>query len=403
MHLKCERCGAPLEVPAGGSVRCFYCGTTTAAPAPPAPVMPPGHGYGGPGMHPPQPPLPVAKPQHRQHGVGLWLVGTILTLMISFSAGIIPRLLNSAGSPALQKALNEVGGGKLPALPTALSIPGLGSWSAADPGCLIDANGDGVFDIAGLTGEREPNQATVVDGSSGKVLFMAPAVGKAVQLGCLGESGFFVTEGNFQLDFFTARSPWGKTAVMARDKVDAYGVGQGCVQLRTDDGTTMGVQLPSGVTTTCSVPNLRRYYGRDEPGLMGLTDKRTELSFGARKYSMTVRPSGTEILTVHVTEGPKQIWSKELPYATCTFGAAIAVGPGRILLWAAQPSERSKGLLIGLDEATGNQAFEIAIPDTSSDSPDFFKFNGKYVLAVNWGALRAYELATGAEAWRVGR
>jgi len=25
------------------------------------------------------------------------------------------------------------------------------------------------------------------------------------------------------------------------------------------------------------------------------------------------------------------------------------------------------------------------------------------VLAVNWGALRAYDPATGAEAWRVGR
>ncbi len=59
--------------------------------------------------------------------------------------------------------------------------------------------------------------------------------------------------------------------------------------------------------------------------------------------------------------------------------------------------------LIGLDEASGNQLYEIPIPDTSSDSPDFFKFNGKYVLAVNWGALRAYEPATGAEAFRVGR
>ena len=60
-------------------------------------------------------------------------------------------------------------------------------------------------------------------------------------------------------------------------------------------------------------------------------------------------------------------------------------------------------MLIGLDEATGNQAYEIAVPDSVSNSPDFFAFNGKYVLAVNWGALRAYEPATGAEAWRVGR
>jgi hypothetical protein len=345
-----------------------------------------------------------ARPIQRKRSGGVLVVLTaMLALAVSFGAGIIPRLLSNVGSPALQKALSDVGGTLPTSLPTALSRLSAVSWSAADPGCLIDANGDGVFDIAGLTGANEPNQPTVVDGNSGKVLFQAPALGKAVQLGCLGANGFFVVEGNFQVDFFTARSPWGKTAVMARDKVDAYGVGQGCVQLRTDDGTTQGVQLPSGVATTCPVTNMRRYYGRDEPGMMGLTDKSTEVTLGARKYGMTVRASGTEILTVRVTEGAKQIWSKELPYATCTFGAAIAVGAGKIMIWAAQPSERSKGLLVGLDEATGNQAYEIAVPDSSSDSPDFFKFNGKYVLAVNWGALRAYEPGTGAEAWRVGR
>lgn len=401
MLLKCERCGAPLEVPAGGSVRCNYCGSTTSAPAP-APVHGYGHGHpghGGYGTHPAraQVPIVVAKRSH----LGSVLFGLIITLAIlgSVAGSIIPRLMSGTGSPALQKALSEVGGGSLPKLP-ALSMT---SWSAADPGCLIDANGDGVFDIAGLTGATEPNQPTVVDGNTGKVLFTAPAVAKAVQLGCLGAQGFFVVEGNFQVDFFTARSPWGKTAVMARDKVSAYGVGQGCVQLRTDDGTTQGLQLPSGVATTCPVTNMRRYYGFDEPGMMGLTDKSTELTVGARKYSMTVRASGTEILTVRVTEGAKSIWSKELPYATCTFGAGLAVGSGKIILWASQPSERSKGLLIGLDEQTGNQVYEIAIPDSVSNSPEFLKFNGKYVLAVNWGALRAYDPATGAEAWRVGR
>ncbi|HEY0464032.1 MAG TPA: hypothetical protein VGC79_07480 [Polyangiaceae bacterium] len=399
MLLKCERCGAPLEVPAGGSVRCGYCGTTTSAPAP-APTHGHGHGQWAHGNYPPHPHAPVAPVKRSHLGSVLIVVTTTLAVIGGVSASILPKLLSPTSSPTIQKAFSQVGGGSLPtAIPTLSRI----SWSASDPGCLLDANGDGVSDIAGLTGENERNQPTVVDGASGQVLFTGPALGKAEQLGCLGALGFFVVEGNFQVDFFTARSPWGKTSVMARDKVSAYGVGQGCVQLRTDDGTTQGIQLPSGVATTCPVTNLRRYYGFDEPGMMGLTDKSTELSVGARKYRMTVRPSGTEILTIRVTEGAQQIWAKELPYATCTFGAAIAVGAGKILLWAALPAERSKGLLVGLDEATGNQVYEIPVPDSSSNSPDFFKFNGKYVLAVNWGALRAYEPATGAEAWRVGR
>ena len=406
MLLKCERCGAPLEVPAAGSVRCGYCGTTSNAPLPASPSV---HGYGygqaGHGHSPARAQLPVA-PAKRSHSATILIVlATTFVALIGFAASIVPRLLSSSDSPALQKAFNDVGGGALPKLPKLPALPALSTsrWSAAEPGCLLDANGDGVLDIAGLTGASEPNQATVVDGNSGQVLFQAPAFAKAEQFGCLGEHGFFVVEGNFQVNFFTARSPWGKTAVMARDKVSAYGVGQGCVQLRTDDGTTQGVQLPSGVATTCPVTTMRRYHGFDEPGLMGLTDKSTELTVGPRKYGMTVRPSGTEILTVRVSEGGKPIWAKELPYATCTFGAALAVGSGKILLWAAQPAERSKGLLIGLDEATGTQAYEIAVPDSVTNSPDFFAFNGKYVLAVNWGALRAYEPATGAEAWRVGR
>jgi hypothetical protein len=315
-------------------------------------------------------------------------------VLIGVGASVLPQLARS-NSAALQ-ALGNVTAGAGHALSST-------SWSSADPGCLIDANGDGVFDIAGLTGASEPNQATVVDGKSGQVLFTAPAVGKAAQLGCPGLDGFFVVQGNFQVDFYTARSPWGATHVLARDKVSEYGDGPGCVQLKTDDGTTQGIQLPSGVATTCAAKSMRRYYGDKLPGLMGLTDHGTALALGARKYTMTQRASGTEILTVSVTEGARTVWSKELPYASCTFGAGIAVAAGKILLWAAHPADRDKGLIVGLDEQTGNQLYELPVPDISSDSPELFQYNGKYVLAVNWGALRAYDPATGSEVWRVGR
>ena len=395
MLLKCERCGAPLEVPAGGAVRCPYCGTTASAPAP-APAASPAHGVGyfptQPGAgHPPrgQAPVPSAV---RGRSTWVWF---LVPVLLSVGAGVVPRLLQSTDAPALQQALSKVTSGSR--VPTLSAI----SWGGGDPGCLIDANGDGVFDIAGLTGAMENNQATVVDGKTGELLFTAPAVKKAEQLACLGDNGFFLLEGNFQLDFFTARSPWGKTAVMAKDKVSAYGAGQGCVQIRTDDGTTQGIALPSGVATTCPA-TVRRYHD-DQPGLMGLTDHGTELTVGARKYVMTTRASGTEILTVRVKEGAREVWSRELPYASCTFGAGIAVVAGKIVLWAAEPAERDKGLIVGLDEATGNQLYEIPVTDSVTNNPRLFLSNGKYVVAVSWGALRAYDPATGAEAWRVGR
>ena len=394
MLVKCERCGAPLEVPAGSAIRCPYCGTTASAPAPQAPPQPPaGYGYGPALQNRPQRPVVVVPTRSR---VGSTIIGIIITvgILAGVAAGVAPLLL-ATGSPAVQAAL-----GKVTSAGGALS---LGSWSSSPAGCFIDANGDGISDMAGLTGPSETNQATVVDGKSGQVLFTAPAVKKAEQLGCLGDNGFFLVEGNFQVDFFTARSPWGRTQVMARDKVSQYGEGSGCVQLRTDDGSTQGIQLPGGAAVTCAAATLHRYYGERAPGMMGLTDHSTELNVGTRKYNLTQRASGTEILTVRVTDNNRPVWEKELSYASCTFGAAIAVAPGKILLWAAEPSDRDKGILVGLDEATGNQLYQVPITDTSSDSPEFFRYNGKYVLAVNWGALRAYEPATGAEAWRVGR
>jgi len=323
---------------------------------------------------------------------------TTAVIVVGVGASVLPalRALNNPALQALSHATSDPAG--------ALAIAATPiSWSSSPAGCLIDANGDGVSDVAGLTGPSQTNQATVVDGKTGQILFSAPAVKKAEQLACLGDSGFFVVEANFQVDFYTARSPWGKTQVMARDKVSEYGVGTGCVQLRTDDGTTQGIQLPGGAATTCPASPLHRYYGERAPGIIGLTDSHTELTVGSRKYDLDQRASGTEILTVKVSENGRPLWSKELTYASCTFGAAIAVAPGKIMLWAAEPADRNKGLLVGLNESNGDQLYELPITDSVSNSPELFKFNGKYVLAVNWGALRAYEPATGAEAWRVGR
>lgn len=392
MLLKCERCGAPLEVPPGGAVRCPYCGTTASAPAPVAPPPAPNYEYE---RQMQQARARAAVRPVRASRSGGIALGVMIALGVlgSLSASLIPRLMSAGSSADVQQVLSQATRG--------ISVSSIG-WDTGDPGCLIDANGDGVRDIAGLTGPSETNQATVVDGSTGAVLFTAPAVKKADQLGCLGEGGFFVVEGNFQVDFYTARSPWGKTAVMARDKVDAYGLGAGCVQLKTADGTTQGIQLPSGVASNCPA-TLHSYYGAEKAGVMGLTDDSTELSVGTRSYKLTKRASGTSILTLRVSEGSRQILSKELPYATCTFGAAVAPANGKILLWAAQPSDRDKGLIVGLDEATGNQLYEVPVTDSSSDNPRLFQFNGKYVLAVSWGALRAYDPATGAEVWRVGR
>src|SRR6187399_331397 len=111
MLLKCERCGAPLEVPAGGSVRCGYCGTTATSREPPP--RPPnygpahGHGHGHPGFHP-QPHHVPSGPQHKGVSATRIVLTATLVAAVSVSAGVIPRILSNVNSTAVQKALSNV-------------------------------------------------------------------------------------------------------------------------------------------------------------------------------------------------------------------------------------------------------------------------------------------------------
>ncbi|HEY4158024.1 MAG TPA: hypothetical protein VGM29_08000 [Polyangiaceae bacterium] len=381
MLIKCDRCGAPLDVhPSQTSVVCQYCGMTSVVPQQSLPA--------------PLPVRPVTAPAGNAGGK-IAIIMIVAIALIGSVISVIPLVFRSANSSAGSGAGSSGGG---------VVNSSLG-WSASPPGCFVDANGDGVLDIAGLSGTTagENTTPTVIDGSSGKVLWIGTPSPKYPQLACLGRDRFLVAEASFQLDFYTARSPWGVTHVMARDKLDAYGAGTGCARIKTDDGTTMGVQLPSGVAADCAISGSMQRYTADPPGILGLTDHSTELAVGVRKYTMTKRSSGTEILTIAVSEGSRQVWSHELPYAACTFDSGIAVAGDKILLWVAQPADRSKGVIVGLDEKTGNQLYEHPVPDISSNNPESFEFNGRYVIAANWGALRAYSPSTGDEAWRVGR
>jgi outer membrane protein assembly factor BamB len=378
MLLTCERCGAPLDIPPGGAVRCAFCGATTRAAAAP---------------------YPRAQPSNQRFAKRAGIASALVGLIVAFAVvgGVAANILSKPSATAVPAppATSEAA--------EAAPVPPTVIWSTLAPGCLIDANGDGVSDVVGVTSTigGTTDQGMVVDGKTGQVLFTSPAVAHAGQLGCLGAQGFFLVEGNFQIDFFSAHSPWSQTQVMARDKVQQYGVGAGCVQLRTQDGTTQGLQLPGGVATTCP-SGLLRPYSDSSPGLLPLNASSTELSFGARKYNLAKRAAGTPILSLRVTEDGRPVWAKDLPYASCTFASGLAVAPGKIMLWVAHPSERDKGLIVGLDERTGDQLYELPVSDHVSEDVALFEYNGKYVVAVSGAALRAYDPATGAEVWRIG-
>lgn len=277
------------------------------------------------------------------------------------------------------------------------------SWSASAPGCPIDANGDGVDDHVGMSSEpNQPDAVTVVDGATGKILHAGKSYPQSSEAYCLDERWYVVAQPNFTLDFYDARNPEAPVSISARDKLSEFGMGDGCAAFKTADGTSAGVTLPGGTSTACKAEPMHRIYDAP-PGLLGLTTKSGAVTVGRRVYTLTKRQQGTEILTVTVTQGKREIWSKELPYASATFSSAIAVAGNKIVLWAAEPANRRVGILVGLDEKTGKQLYAKPQGQLTSNSIQYIGYNGRYVVVAWSSGLFAYDPNTGEVAWHLGR
>jgi hypothetical protein len=256
--------------------------------------------------------------------------------------------------------------------------------------------------MAGLSGDPSQDKApTLIDGATGAALWHGTPVSSRGQLGCLGKDWLFVVSPSFEAELYAARNPGAPVRVLLRDTIEQYGLGEGCAKLKTADGATTGIQLPGGVTVPCDAP-MRRYYGGRKPGLIGLTEEATELTRGERSYKLKKRRSGTEMLTLTVSEGAKVLWKKEVPYAAPTFSTGLAVGGGAIVLWAAKPGATDRGLLIGIDEASGEQLYELPFTSMVANDIGFISFNGRYVVVQCWGSLSAFEPRSGTRVWTVG-
>ncbi len=393
MLIKCTHCGAPLEVPSDARiVHCQYCrASSQIAPNPPPPSafapyvqpnLPPQYGPPQPFVPPPGYGIPVQRPPIRSGAPAALLGCGISVLAIG---GVVASFALSRGV----SVSNLIGNS-------------LSSWNPASSTCEVDANGDAILDLAGLSGTAgDAFTPTIVDGATGKVLWKGENLPKDSRLFCLSSGWFGVTQADFKILVHNARKPDPPIRMQARDKVGSAAMGVGCAAFETDDGSRVGVQLPAGTASPCTVPAVRRIT-EDSPGILGLTTHETSIDAVGRTYLLRKRAQGTQMLTVEVQDKGKTLWSKELPYASPTFDSAIAVGQGRVYIWAAQPASRESAVLVGLDATTGNQLFAAPMNSRVSNSIDYFKYNGKYVVGAWWVGLHAYDPSNGKEVWLAG-
>jgi outer membrane protein assembly factor BamB len=391
MLIKCQHCGAPLDVdPNEQIVKCRFCkATTKVVEEPPrfVPAAAPQYPPQAPFQHRPAPgfgPPPVRqRPKGNKAGCVIAAAGA----MVAVVAGVIAVF--GAGMQAITSG-------------TGIDLSGPEWWNAVSGTCFLDANGDGIFDVGGLTGEPGTGSIpTIVDGKTGSVIWMGEKKGKGAVSGCAGNDWLAVSRPDFGIEFHRARQPEVPVKFLARDKLQGLSLGKGCVNIKTADGTTTGVALPGGTAITCTAPEPRRLT-EESLGVVGLTDDGTQLVVGARTYRIKKRETGTKMLTVEVSASGKTLWSKELPYASPTFNTGIGVGRGVVMVWAASPGKVDRAILVGLDESTGSQLYQKPQSGQVTNSIEQFQFNGRYLIVMYWGKLYAYEPKTGEIVWTVG-
>lgn len=379
--IDCKGCGAPLEFSAGAAVViCRYCkAQNQVARSQPSvhvhvhvqphvqPHVPP---MAPPVMHPP--PTEVASSSSAGWVVGLSLLVTLI------GAGV-----------AVGLAVRGQAGGDL-------FGPSYGHWNAMGA-CLVDANGDGIDDIAGLSGPPgESYTPTIVDGTTGEVLWRGEDAGEGAKLECLDRQWLVVGKPDFSLRLHDARKPNAPLSLRGRDALQAAAMGKGCAALKTTDGSIMGVALPAGTPTECEATFRSPF---DTPGLIGLTGEKTELTVGDRHVTLTKRRTGTPMLTLRVDEQGKTLFERELPYAAATFSSGLAVAGDRIVVFGTRPGNDDEGLLVGLDAKTGAELYAVTLEGQVTNNVEAIAFNGRHVVLQYWVYLRAYDPATGKQVW----
>jgi hypothetical protein len=388
--IQCKGCGAPLDVAEGVAVVvCQYCKAQShvakSQPSvhvhvhmpppvmhPPPPVM---HVPPPPVMH--VPPLPVARASSSAAGLVVGL-SILLTLV---GVGV-----------AVAVAVQQSGGG----LPGVFGGPSYGSWSGLGT-CPVDANGDGVDDVAGLAGP--PGQSytpTIVDGTNGQVIWQGADAGEGARLECIDRQWIVVGEADFDLRLHDARSPDVPLSLRGRDELRAAAMGKGCAAIKTTDGSVMGVALPAGTPTECEAAFRSPF---DRPGMIGLTGEKTELTVAGRRYTLTKRRSGTPVLTLRVEEQGKTLLEQELPYTAATFSSGLAVAGEHVVVFGARPGKQDQGVLVGLDAKTGAERYAVPLTGQVTNNIGAMFHNGRHVVLQYWTHLRAYDPATGEQVW----
>ncbi len=150
--------------------------------------------------------------------------------------------------------------------------------------CLVDANGDGVLDVAGLAGvSPESARLRLVDGATGKPLWSGRTYSSSAHLVCLSPRFFGIDDVDFRLHLFPARTPNDALAVAMSDRVDKVGLGEDCVAIRFTNRQETSISFSGTTVSRCDTTGLIEYWG------IRKSSDHTTITSNGTVYSLTER------------------------------------------------------------------------------------------------------------------
>ncbi len=388
--IKCEQCGAPLD-PRGAEawVECIYCGAVHE-------------------LDTPKKPAPTSAPDDDEPGIPApVLVGSTMAVTVLVVVGGVVLLLWWLTS---RQRIWPQGGGvtvtsrshRPRAFPRHYRPASERVTWRTHGTCPVDADGDGIRDVASMAwNTKQKDRITVISGADGRVLWQGRSMKQNTPFYCLGKSWLAVEHPGFKVEIYHARHHKKPIATTLPGKVSYVAMGDGCVALKTNDGTVTTLRLPAGTPGTCRTGKLRRarmlYHGVTQRYM-----KRGRVTRDGTTYEVRMRRQGTPMLTAEARRGRRRLWTRKLGLMATSYGTALALVKDRLVIFGARPTRERSGVLLGLDPKTGAQIYDQELRHESPQTLTYWDYNGRHLVLAAWVGLHAFDPATGKRIWSVG-
>lgn len=352
MELKCKSCGAALDAPGKDEfVKCQYCGTTNKIP----------HSVWE----------SISYKQYHTPYVKRSFI-TVFLIVFFLVIGIVSyfQITSPAGIAR--------------------------EWYS--PGCLVDANGDKVLDIVGLSGSpMKQNNITLLNGKTGKIIDTEHKISfdqrpdlfaPAPQYLCMQQPDLKLKILN-PTDFSTLAT------MPLPDKIKHYQIAEKRFCVECFDGSLHSINLENFESDTCTSAGEKQYLPHN-------FFWQTAESNGVEYHASSKYNAAVKFLIITATQQTDTLWSKTLSYENIAYTPCLAIQGETVATFGRKPGDKDHGYLVGLDKKTGKLKFAQKQESTWSTNLVAFYSNQKYIIAHYGAGLFAFDPETGKVKWRIG-